>query len=138
LTYKTDGIEPLIIQVIAMRLSEQEALSYLSERGYPISRSELYRIKQEIKDSSRERLNLIASDEFLSQHIERIDTLRSIESELWIQYRNETMPSRKANILMQIVEVQTVLASFYDSSQYVLQQSAMIKKRRRQEQEIEQ
>ena len=132
---KTAGIIPFIIDLIAMRLHEQEALSYLSDRGYSISKSELYRLKNEVKESANSRLNLIASEEFLTQHLSRIDTLRAIEGELWSNYHLEKNPSKRSNILMQITELQQVLAAFFDSTQYVMQQSAHIKKKRKLEQE---
>jgi hypothetical protein len=92
---------------------------------------ELYRIKTEIKESTNERLNLIASSEFLDQHIERIDTLKTIQKELWHNYHLEHNPSKKASILMQIAELQTYLSSYYDSTRYVLQQT-ILKKRKQQ------
>jgi hypothetical protein len=126
---KTKGIEPYVIHCMAMNLHEDKALKYLDDNGYEISRAELYRLKKEIKESTPERLNLIASSEFLDQHIERIDTLKTIQNELWLNYNKEQNPSKKANILMQIAELQTYLSSYYDSTRYVLQQ-AIIKKRK--------
>ena len=108
---------------MCLHISEKESLSYLAERGYKISRTEFYELKKEIQESTHERLNLIASKEFLSQHIERIDTLNTIHNELWTQYKNEQNPTKKANILMQIAEIQQYLSSYYDSTQYVMQQA---------------
>jgi hypothetical protein len=121
---KTAGIEPYIIEVICLRLHEQEALSYLEDRGYKISAAELYRLKNEVKNSTNRRLNFVASEEFLSQHLERIDTLKTIEGELWNNYHAETNPTKKSNILMQIAELQQLLAAFYDSTQYIMTQAA--------------
>ena len=59
------GIEPYIIECMCLNLHDKESLQYLEDRGYSISRMELYRIKNEIKDNTQERLNLIASSEFL-------------------------------------------------------------------------
>ena len=125
---KTTGIEPYIIECMCLNISEKEALAYLEDRGYKISRAEFYTLKNQIKESTQERLNLIASKEFLSQHIERIDMLRTIQKELWVNYHNETSPSKKANILMQIAEIQQYLSSYYDSTQYVMQQAVRKKK----------
>ncbi len=79
---KTTGIEPYLIDCMAMNLHENQALKYLDDNGFDISRAEFYRLKNEVKESSQERLNLIASKEFLSQHLERIDTLRTILKEM--------------------------------------------------------
>jgi hypothetical protein len=128
---KTTGIEPYVIECICLRLHEKEALSYLSGRGYDISAKEYYRIKQEVKESSHKRLNLIASEGFVLQHLERIETLNTIHTELWENYKKETNPTKRSNILMQIAEIQQYLASFYDSTQYVMNQSALLRKKRK-------
>lgn len=120
---KTKGIEPYVIDVMAMNLHENQALKYLDDNGYDISRAELYRLKNEVKESSQERLNLIASKEFLSQHLERIDTLRTILKEMWANYHLEKNPFKKVQILEKIEENQLYLSSYYDSTRYVLQQA---------------
>ena len=121
---KTKGIEPYVIDVMAMNLHENQALKYLDDNGYDISRAELYRLKNEIKESTEERLNLIASKEFLSQHLERIDTLRTILKEMWANYHNCTDPLKRVQILEKIEENQLYLSSYYDSTRYVMQQAA--------------
>lgn len=120
---KTKGIEPYVIDVMAMNLHENQALKYLDDNCYDISRAELYRLKNEIKESSQERLNLIASKEFLLGHLERIDTLRTILKEMWANYHLEKNPFKKVQILEKIEENQLYLSSYYDSTRYVLQQA---------------
>lgn len=126
---KTTGIEPYIIECMCLNISEKQSLEYLKDKGYSISSREFYRLKNEIKSNTQERLNLIASSEYLEQHIERIDMLKTIEKELWKNYHQQKDPTKRANILMQIAELQTYLSSYYDSTRYVLQQ-AIIKKRK--------
>jgi len=116
-----------------MRLKEQEALSYLEERGYSISRAEYYSVRQEVKESAHTRLNLIASGEFMMQHLERIETLKTIHNELWNNYHIEKNPTKKANILMQIADLQKYLSEYYDSTQYVMQAAAKHKLRQEQQ-----
>jgi hypothetical protein len=78
---KTAGIFPFVIECMCPHISEKESLSYLKDRGFTISRAEFYRLKKEVQDSTQERSNLIATKEFLRQHMERIDTLRVILNE---------------------------------------------------------
>jgi hypothetical protein len=120
---KTKGIEPYVIDCMAMNLHENQALKYLDDNGFDISRAEFYRLKNEIKESTQERLNLIASKEFLSQHLERIDTLRTILKEMWANYHQEKSPFKKVQILEKIEENQLYLSSYYDFTRYVLQQA---------------
>jgi hypothetical protein len=98
-TIKTDGIFP-----------------------YSISRREFYRLKKEVQESTHERLNLIASKEFLMQHMDRIDELRTINKEMWTNYHLEKNPFKKVQILEKIEENQVYLSSYYDSTRYVLEQ----------------
>ena len=121
---KTTGIEPYIIDVVCMQMHEHQALEYLDKNGYDISRAEYYSLKNELKESSQERLNLIASKEFLTQHLERIDTLRTILKEMWYNYHLCKDPFKKVQILEKIEENQLYLSSYYDSTRYVLQQAA--------------
>ena len=122
---------------MCLNLHDKQALAYLSDKGYSISRMELYRLKTEIKENTQERLNLIASSEFVSQHIARIDNLKTIEKELWNNYHLQKDPTKRANILMQIAELQPLISSFFDATRYVLQQQ-IIKKRKQQSSDIEQ
>jgi hypothetical protein len=69
-------------------------------------------------------LNLIAFKEFLTQHMERIDTLRVILKEMWLNYHIENNPSKKVQILEKIEQNQVYLSSYYDSTRYVLQRAA--------------
>ena len=121
---KTVGIFPFVIECMCLHISEKEPLSYLKERGFTISRAEFYRLKKELQESTQERLNLIASKEFLTQHMERIDTLRVILKEMWINYHIENNPSKKVQILEEIEENQIYLSSYYDSMRFALQRAA--------------
>jgi hypothetical protein len=56
--------------------------------------------------------------------MERIDTLRVILKEMWVNYHIENNPSKKVQILEKIEENQVYLSSYYDSTRYVLQQAA--------------
>lgn len=121
---KTAGIFPFVIECMCLHISEKESLSYLKDRGFTISRAEFYRLKKEVQESTQERLNLIASKEFLTQQMERIDTLRVILKEMWLNYHIENNPSKKVQILEKIEENQVYLSSYYDSMRFVLQRAA--------------
>lgn len=121
---KTSGIEPYIIDVVCMQMHQNQALEYLDKNGYDISRAEYYTLKNELKESSQERLNLIASKEFLIQHLERINTLRTILKEMWANYYLEKNPPKRVQILESIEENQLYLSSYYNSTRYVLQMAA--------------
>jgi len=56
--------------------------------------------------------------------MERIDTLRVILKEMWLNYHIENNPSKKVQILEKIEQNQVYLSSYYDSTRYVLQRAA--------------
>ncbi len=116
-----------IIYCVCLRLTEKEALKTLRDRGHKISAATYYRLKKEIQESTRDRLNTIANTEYLQQHIDRLNNLNTIHNELWKQYKRENNPTKKANILMQIAEMQIYLSSYYDSTRYVMEQGAKLK-----------
>ena len=47
-----------MIESMCLHLSEKESLQYLKDRGFIVSRAELYRLKNEVKESTNELLNL--------------------------------------------------------------------------------
>ncbi len=86
--YKKEQLKPFIIQCMVMKLSEQESLQYLKDRGFKISVQYFYRLKKQIKESRFDRLSLIAKTQFVDQHLERIDQLELINQEMWKKYRD--------------------------------------------------
>ena len=113
--HRDNTIIPYIIEVMCLRLREHEAMAYLKDRGFNVSHDFYYRLRKEVQESTHTRLNLIASEEFVAQHVQRLDTLKTIENELWSCYHSELNPTKKSNILMQIAEIQQYLAAFMDS-----------------------
>jgi len=129
---KNNEVKPLVIQTMVMRMSEKQALTYLKDRGYNISVASFYRLKKDIQESTHDRLHLIASSEFLTQHVERLDTLITCLAEMWANYHKETNPLKRVQILEKIEENQLYLSSYYDSTRYVLEQGATVKQQEKQ------
>jgi hypothetical protein len=61
---------------MVMRLTQNESMQYLNDKGFEISVPQLYRIKKSIQQSRFDRLNLIAKTQFVDQHLERIRPIR--------------------------------------------------------------
>src|SRR4029453_11916772 len=117
--YKKKKIKPFIIQCMVMKLSEDESLQYLKDRGFKISIQYFYRLKKQIKESRLDRLSLIAKTQFVDQHLERIDQLELVNQEMWKKYREKDYKAMDA--LLKIAEIQTYISPFYDASMYVMQ-----------------
>ena len=106
-----------------MGLSEKKSLSYLKDNGFEISANHLYRLKRQIQASRFDRLSLIAKEEFIDQHLARIDQLQLINNEYWKLYNEEKNNMNRALILEKIAELQTYISPYYDASRYVMEQS---------------
>jgi hypothetical protein len=106
-----------------MRLNEKESLAYLKDKGFEISANHFYRLKRNIQESRFDRLNLIAKQGFVDQHLERIDQLELINQEYWKLYNAEKNNMNKALLLEKIAELQTYISPYYDASRYVMEQS---------------
>jgi hypothetical protein len=102
-----------------MRMTEIESLSYLREKGIQISPAKFYRIKKDIEDTKFERLSRIASREFVSQHLERIDQLETIIKEMWRNYDQEKDPYKAVQILLTLVQIQPYLSQYYEATMLI-------------------
>ena len=118
-----DSVKPFIIQTMVMKLSERESLSYLQDKGFKISVPYFYKLKRKIQESRFDRLNLIAKQGFVDQHLERIDQLELINKEYWKLYNDEKDNFKKTLILEKIAELQTYISPYYDASRYVMERS---------------
>jgi len=85
----TSTLKNLVIECMAMNLSEKEALEYLKDKGHNISHDTFYRHKRKIIESRFDRLGLIAKSQFVDQHLDRIANLELINKEMWSLYRHE-------------------------------------------------
>ena len=65
-----------VIETMKMRLTEKEALQYLSDYGFEMSDTTWYREKNKLEKMKLERLYHIAKYRFDEQHLERVDTLK--------------------------------------------------------------
>lgn len=111
-----------IVETVTMRLHEKQALHFLKEAGFEMSRRTYYRYKKKIEKMKLERMKYIA-EHFQEQHLERVDKCEIIERLMWENYYAEKSPMNKVRILESIIEMQTYLSVYYDATRYVLKQS---------------
>jgi hypothetical protein len=132
---KTNGIESWVIDCICLNYSEEQALQYLSSKGYDINARTYYRVKKAIQEDTQGRLNLIAQEGFIASHIETLDVLRMIQSQLIELAKREENNTKKANILMQLAEIRDKISVYIDASKWVLEQGTKLKRKRKQEEQ---
>jgi len=118
----------LILNSIAMRLTEKEALRYFKDHGHDIQKTTYYKIKKQLREDYKKRTHYIASRGLLEKHQETIDKLETIEYEMWYNYRKEPDPSRQVSILEKIVNLQPYITAAYDNTRIVMEKQTELQK----------
>ena len=115
-------LRQLIINCIAMGLTETESLEYLVQKGYTCT-SRTYRTQKAIiRGRRQERLNQIASYEFIDSHLDAIDNLNNIKREMWLNYHIEQHPYKKTEILTQIANLEPYISEYYNLTKKIIQE----------------
>ena len=112
--------EKAVVETIRMRLSTEQALQYMKDNGFSVSRATYFRHKKKLEEKKLERLYHMANIGFEYQHLDRIDGLELIEKKMWEEYNKEKNPWKRVQILKDIVEIQPYLSSIYDASKFVI------------------
>jgi len=112
--------EKAIVETIRMRLSTEQALHYMKDNGFPISRATYFRHKKKLEEKKLERLYYMANLGFEYQCLDRIDGLELIEKKMWEEYNKEKDPWKRVQILKDIVEIQPYLSSIYEATKLVI------------------
>lgn len=114
-------LEQLVLRCIVMRLTEKEALAYISANYKSIESTRYYEIKSSLKDKLVEEGYRITSKNGLyEQHMLRIQTLETIEKEQWKNYKAEQKPVLKSTILERITSLQVYISSAYDYTRSII------------------
>jgi hypothetical protein len=112
--------EKAVVETIRMRLSTEQALQYMKDNGFSVSRATYFRHKKKLEEKKLERLYHMANLGFEYQHLDRIDGLELIEKKMWEEYNKEKGPFKRVQILKDIAEIQPYLSSIYDGTKYVI------------------
>lgn len=113
-------IERLVTDCQIMRLHEKEALMYLKAHGQESSPATYYRIKSKLKQENIKQAYDIAK-EFPYLHMERVNEIELIRSELWINYHREQNPYRKACILKMVLELQPFASAYAEATKDIME-----------------
>ena len=94
--------EKAVVETIRMRLSTEQALQYMKDNGFSVSRATYFRHKKKLEEKKLERLYHMANLGFEYQHLDRIDGLELIEKKMWEEYNKEKDPWKRVQILKDI------------------------------------
>ena len=112
--------EKAVVETIRMRLSTEQALQYMKDNGFPVSRATYFRHKKKLEEKKLERLYHMANIGFEYQCMDRIDGLELIEKKMWEEYNKEKTPWKRVQILKDIVEIQPYLSSIYEATKLLI------------------
>ena len=110
-----------VLDTITMRLDLTNSLDYVKHVGFPMKRRTYYRHKKKIEDMKLERMRFIAKVAYEEQHLERVDRMELIESQMWINYWKEQDRYKKVKILAEIVNIQPYISSYYEATKDLLE-----------------
>jgi hypothetical protein len=105
-----------------MRLHLQHVLDYVKHAGFPMGRRTYYRHKKKIQEMKIERMHFIAKIAYEEQHLERVDRMELIENQMWINYWKEQDRFKKVKILVEIVNIQPYISSYYEATKMLLEE----------------
>jgi len=120
--------EFLIIQAMAMRLSENDALRWLASHGKPLKRAQYYRLKGAIVTSREKWKTVVATKGLwldLQNRIEQYETI------IWMSFQNvlkEKDPLRNQKILESIVCMMPYITNAYESALLLMEEEGSKKK----------
>lgn len=111
--------EKAVVETITMRMHPGEALGYLNNCGFKMSRRSYFNHKKKVESLKWERL-MHAANLFTHQHLQRMDRLELVERLMWTEYEKEKSAYRRVGILQAIVTMQPYISGYYDATTYVI------------------
>jgi len=117
-----------VLETMRMRLTEKEALEYLRNAGFEMSDTTWYREKKQLEEMKLKRLYHIAKIGFEDQHLQRIDICELIEKLMWQNMKEEKDPYKRNEILKDILSMQPLLSTYYESTKEVMKESDYMKR----------
>lgn len=111
-----------VIETIRMRLNEKQSLEYLKEVGFEMAPATYQREKRKVEELKLQRLYHIAKIGFQDQHLDRIDNTELCLKLMWENYQLEQDPSKRFEMLKDIILVQPYLSAYYEATKDIIQQ----------------
>jgi hypothetical protein len=94
-----EAVLDLINHYIALRLTNQEIIAKLHEKGFEISARTLRRYKSELRQTAGETMSDVFLSTVIDHMVEDILTFRELQRVGWKEYDNTTVPSEKLRAL---------------------------------------
>ena len=110
-----------VLDTMVMKLKLNQSLEYMEHVGHKISERSYYRQRKLIQDMKLERMRFIAKVAYEEQHFDRVDRMELIENQMWTNYWNEEDRYKKVKILVEIVNIQPYISTYYEATKDLLE-----------------
>ena len=104
-----------------MKLKLNQSLEYMEHVGHKISERSYYRQRKQVQDMKLERMRFIAKVAYEEQHLDRVDRMELIENQMWTNYWQEEDRYKKVKILVEIVNIQPYISTYYEATKDLLE-----------------
>ena len=112
--------EKAVVETIRMRLTTDQALQYLKDNEFHLSRASYFRHKKKLEQMKLKRLYHIAQIGFQDQHLERIDTYEMGFKMMWQNVLLEKDPYKCNSMIKDILLLQPYLSSYYEATKLII------------------
>lgn len=126
MTENKEKLYELIIECIVRRLSTEESLAYLKENGCETSERTYRRYKSSWKTKIKERIIQEREDTHYAEPLQRFETMKQIEKELWSISQGEKNNSVRLRVLNAIVNVQEKISKFHKNMTYTANKAEQV------------
>jgi hypothetical protein len=112
--------EKAVVETMRMRLTTDQALQYLKDNEFPMSRASYFRHKKKLEQMKLKRLYHIAQIGFQDQHLERIDVYELGFKIMWKNVLLEKDPYKQNSMIKDILLLQPYLSAYYEATKLII------------------
>jgi len=120
-----------VVETMRMRLTTDQALQYLKDNEFFLSRASYFRHKKKLEQMKLKRLYYIAKIGFQDQHLETIDQYELGFKMMWQNVLRERDPYKQNAMIRDILLLKPYLSSYYEATKLI------VEKQQEQQNEIE-
>jgi hypothetical protein len=108
-----------VVETIRMRLTTDQALQYLKDNEFPLSRASYFRHKKKLEEKKLKRLYEIVKIGFQDQHLETIDQYEMGVKMMWQNVLRERDPYKQNAMIRDILLLKPYLSSYYEATKLI-------------------
>lgn len=123
-TFKKALKNPEILSIIslsyALRYPEKKVFEELDKEGFTISRSTLYKVKNQLRQNLINDINEAQAFGVVEEYFAAIKAIKEGQRRLWDLSHEETDPYKQAEIITQAINTYPFLTGYYNNLSKVM------------------